>query len=61
MVYVPALERGYQQMYNLNFNAAHQTFRDYQHVQPDDPMGYASVAGTQRAVRAPVFVTFPTA
>lgn len=44
MVYSPALEHGYQQMYDLNFAAAHQTFRDYQHAQPDDPMGYASNA-----------------
>ncbi len=44
MVYSPALERGYGQMYNLNFTAAHQTFRDYQHASPDDPMGYASNA-----------------
>ncbi len=44
MVYVPALERGFQQMYDLNFAAAHQTFHDYQRAQPDDPMGYASNA-----------------
>jgi len=44
MVYSPVLERGYQQMYDLNFAAAHQTFHDYQHAQPDDPMGYASNA-----------------
>jgi hypothetical protein len=44
MVYSAALERGYQQMYDLNFAAAHQTFRDYQHAQPDDPLGYSSNA-----------------
>jgi hypothetical protein len=44
MVYSPALERGYQQMYDLNFAAAHQTFREYQHAQPDDPLGYSSNA-----------------
>ncbi len=44
MLYSPVLERGYQQMYDLNFIAAHQTFREYQQAQPDDPMGYASNA-----------------
>jgi hypothetical protein len=44
MVYSPVLERGYQNMYNLDFSAAHKTFRDYQDEQPDDPMGYVSNA-----------------
>jgi hypothetical protein len=44
MIYSPALERGYQQMYDLNFAAAHQTFHEYQHSRPQDPMGYASNA-----------------
>lgn len=44
MVYSPVLERGYAQMYNLDFSAAHQTFRGYQQTQPDDPMGYVSNA-----------------
>lgn len=44
MVYSPVLERGYQNMYNLDFSAAHKTFRDYQNEHPDDPMGYVSNA-----------------
>lgn len=44
MVYSPVLERGYQQMYDLNFAAAHNTFRDYQQTRPDDPLGYTSNA-----------------
>ncbi len=44
MVYSPVLERGFQQMYNLDFSAAHQTFRGYQQTQPEDPMGYVSNA-----------------
>ncbi len=44
MVYSPALERGYQQMYDLNFAAAHQTFREYQRAHSDDPLGYSSNA-----------------
>lgn len=44
MIYSPALDRGYQQMYDLNFALAHQTFREFQHAQPDDPMGYVSNA-----------------
>ena len=44
MVYSPVLERGYQNMYNLDFSAAHKTFRDYQNQHPDDPMGYVSNA-----------------
>ena len=44
MVYSPVLEHGYQNMYNLDFSAAHKTFRDYQNEHPDDPMGYVSNA-----------------
>lgn len=39
-----ALDRGYTQMYNLNFDAAHQTFHAYQQVHPDDPLGFVSDA-----------------
>jgi hypothetical protein len=38
------LERGYLQMYNLDFPAAHDTFHAYQQERPDDPMGYVSNA-----------------
>ena len=44
MVYSPALERGYQQMYDLSFTAAHSTFRKYEQTRPDDPLGYTSNA-----------------
>lgn len=44
MEYSPVLERGYQNMYNLNFAAAHETFRGYQQAHTDDPMGYVSNA-----------------
>jgi hypothetical protein len=44
MVYSPVLQSGYQQMYDLNFTAAHQTFGDYQRAHPGDPMGYTSDA-----------------
>jgi hypothetical protein len=40
----PNLDRGFQQMYNLDFPAAHETFRAYQQVNPQDPMGYVSNA-----------------
>jgi hypothetical protein len=38
------LDRGFQQMYNLDFPAAHATFRSYQQTYPADPMGYVSNA-----------------
>ena len=44
MLYSPTLERGYTQMYNLDFSAAHQTFVGYQQANPDDPLGYVSNA-----------------
>jgi hypothetical protein len=44
MTYSPVLQRGYDQMYNLNFVDAHQTFRAYQQTNPEDPMGYVSNA-----------------
>jgi hypothetical protein len=40
----PKLDRGFQEMYNLDFPAAHETFRAYQQVDPQDPMGYVSNA-----------------
>src|SRR5262245_50784948 len=39
-----ALERGYRQMYNLQFDVAHTTFRTWQQGHPDDPMGAVSHA-----------------
>ncbi len=41
---LPSLDRGFQQMYNLDFSAAHATFRSYQQTDPADPMGYVSNA-----------------
>lgn len=44
-VRVPAtLEDGYRQMYNLQFEAAHQTFREWEMTHPADPLGPASDA-----------------
>ncbi len=40
----PKLYRGYQQMYNLEFAGAHQSFRDYQQLHPEDPLGFVSNA-----------------
>lgn len=38
------LDAGFHQMYDLQFDAAHKTFADYQRVHPDDPMGPVSDA-----------------
>jgi hypothetical protein len=38
------LDQGYQQMYNLQFAEAHQTFHAWQQLHPNDPMGPASDA-----------------
>jgi len=40
----PNLDRGFLQMYNLDFDAAHATFRNYQQAYPNDPVGYVSNA-----------------
>ena len=39
-----SLEVGYQQMYNLDFDAAHQTFTSWEHSHPEDPLGPVSNA-----------------
>src|SRR5208283_4475010 len=41
---LPSLIRGFQQMYNLDFVAAHATFGAYQQAHPEDPMGHVSNA-----------------
>ena len=41
---LPSLNRGFQQMYNLDFVAAHATFGAYQQAYPEDPMGPVSNA-----------------
>jgi hypothetical protein len=38
------LDRGYRQMYSLDFPAAHATFLRYQQTHPADPMGHVSNA-----------------
>ena len=40
----PELERGFGQMYNLDFTGAHGTFAIYQNLNPDDPLGYVADA-----------------
>ena len=40
----PELERGFCQMYNLDFTGAHGTFAIYQKLNPDDPLGYVADA-----------------
>src|SRR5215468_2914877 len=39
-----ALESGYRQMYNLDFEGAHQTFVTWEGSHPEDPMGPVSNA-----------------
>jgi hypothetical protein len=39
-----ALDLGFRQMYNLQFNEAHQTFQAYEQSHPDDAMGPTSRA-----------------
>ena len=36
------LERGYRQMYNLEFSNAHRTFQNYTKAHPEDPFGSTS-------------------
>ncbi len=40
----PVIDRGYRQMYNLNFDEAHQTFADWERDHPSDPIGPVSNA-----------------
>jgi len=40
----PALDRGFLQMYDLDFTGAHATFHQYQQANAGDPMGYVSDA-----------------
>jgi hypothetical protein len=40
----PIIDRGYRQMYNLNFDDAHKTFEQWEREHPDDPLGPASNA-----------------
>ena len=38
----PELDRGFRQMYNLDFPGAHGTFHMYQKAYPDDPLGFVA-------------------
>ena len=38
------LDRGYRQMYNLEFEGAHQTFTDWERSHPQDPLAFSSDA-----------------
>jgi hypothetical protein len=38
-VQMPTLDRGFQDMYNLNFSGAHTLFSQWEQSHPDDPMG----------------------
>ena len=38
------LDTGYRHLYDLEFTQAHQTFREWEHLKPDDPLGPASDA-----------------
>lgn len=40
----PVIDRGYRDMYNLNFDAAHQTFAQWEREHPSDPLGPVSNA-----------------
>jgi hypothetical protein len=41
---VPLLQTGYHQMYDLDFDQAHQTFAEWERQRPDDPLGHVSNA-----------------
>ncbi|HYM13733.1 MAG TPA: hypothetical protein VEU62_23540, partial [Bryobacterales bacterium] len=40
----PGLDPGYRQMYNLDFEGAHETFRQWSRQRPEDPLGPISDA-----------------
>ena len=41
---VPMIQTGYRQMYNLEFDGAHQTFAQFEQQSPNDPLGHVSNA-----------------
>ncbi|HUI83394.1 MAG TPA: hypothetical protein VL240_04175 [Candidatus Binatia bacterium] len=41
---LPSLDDGYRDMYNLQFQAAHQVFQQWQNANPQDPLGPVSDA-----------------
>src|SRR5215831_9633314 len=40
----PLLDKGFRQMYNLDFAGAHATFAEYEHANPENAMGPISDA-----------------
>ena len=42
--FVPLIETGYHQMYDLEFDRAHKSFAEWERQRPDDPMGHVSNA-----------------
>ena len=40
----PTLDAAYRDMYNLQFEAAHQVLHEFQKANPQDPLGYVSDA-----------------
>src|ERR1700721_2091384 len=40
----PVIDRGFRQMYNLNFDDAHKTFAQWEREHPEDPIGPVSNA-----------------
>src|SRR5580658_2593799 len=40
----PVIDRGFRQMYNLNFDEAHKTFAEWEREHPADPLGPVSNA-----------------
>ena len=42
--FVPLIETGYRQMYDLEFDRAHKSFAEWERQRPDDPMGHVSNA-----------------
>ncbi len=41
---IPSLDEGYRDLYNLQFEAAHKAFRDWERLHPEDPLGPVSDA-----------------
>jgi len=41
---LPSLEAGYRQMYNLDFEGAHETFAAWEQIHPEEPLGPVSNA-----------------
>lgn len=39
-----ALDQGFRELYNLDFDAAHQAFQQWQRAHPEDPLGHVSDA-----------------